>query len=68
LELAAKVSELYVAKGQKVVQLNLKKDQPSESDLLKLLLGPTGNLRAPTLLYGKKLIVGFNQEMYETIF
>lgn len=36
--------------------------------MFKLVLGPTGNLRAPTLRVGKKLIVGFNQEMYEEIF
>ncbi len=68
MELAAKAGELYVAKGKKVVRLNLKKDQPGEDELLKLMLGPTGNLRAPTLVYGSKLIVGFNQEMYDSIF
>ena len=68
LELASKASDLYVAKGKNVVHLNMKKDKPAESELLKLMLGPTGNLRAPTLQSGKKLIVGFNQEMYESIF
>jgi arsenate reductase-like glutaredoxin family protein len=51
-----------------VVELNLKKDAPTETEVLKLILGPTGNLRAPTLRCGKKLIVGFNDEMYEAIF
>ena len=60
-----KASQLLVAKGKKVVELDLKKDQPSEEEILKLVLGPTGNLRAPTLMVGKKLIVGFNEEMYE---
>lgn len=58
------VNKLHVAKGKKVVQLDLKKDKPSEAELLKLVLGPTGNLRAPTLRVGKQLIVGFNEEMY----
>ena len=48
-----------------MVELDLKKDQPSEEEILKLVLGPTGNLRAPTLMVGKKLVVGFNEEMYE---
>jgi hypothetical protein len=31
------------------------------------LLGPTGNLRAPTLRVGTTLIVGFNQEILESV-
>ncbi len=61
------VDEIYVAKGKKVVHLNLKRDKPERDTLKKLLLGPTGNLRAPTLRVGKTLIVGFNPEMYESV-
>lgn len=68
LELVSKVSQLHVAKGKKVVNLNLKKDEPTEEEILKLILGPTGNLRAPTLRVGKKLVVGFNDEMYQAVF
>ena len=64
----AKSNELLVARGKKVVHLNLKKDCPTEDEILKLILGPTGNLRAPTLVVGKKLIVGYEQEMYEKVF
>jgi arsenate reductase-like glutaredoxin family protein len=66
--LIAAASHLWVAKGKKVVKLDLKKDKPAEEEVLKLVLGPTGNLRAPTLVVGKKLIVGFNEEMYESVF
>jgi hypothetical protein len=31
------------------------------------MLGPTGNLRAPTLRFGKTLIVGFNEETYNKL-
>lgn len=68
LKLASAASDLYSAKGKKVVHLNLKKDKPTEEEILKLMLGPTGNLRAPTLKVGKKLLVGFNQQMYEDVF
>jgi arsenate reductase-like glutaredoxin family protein len=51
-----------------VVELNLKKDTHTETEILKLILGPTGNLRAPTLKCGKTLVVGFNEEMYTDIF
>lgn len=68
LELVKSVNEVYAAKGKKVVHFDLKKDQPTEEELKKVLLGPTGNLRAPTLRKGKTLIVGFNEETYTNIF
>ena len=61
------VNELYSAKGKNVVHLNIKKDKPDAATLKKLLLGPTGNLRAPTLRKGKTLIVGYHDETYEQI-
>lgn len=63
-----KASVLMSAKGKKVVEVDLKKTEMTEEEILKLMIGPTGNLRAPTLLVGKKMLVGFNQEMYETVF
>ena len=67
LALAGTVNEIYAAKGKKVVHLDLKKDKPDEATLTSLLLGPTGNLRAPTLRKGKTLIVGFNEETYREL-
>ena len=68
LKMASESNELFVGKGKKVVHLNLKKEPATDEEILKLMLGPTGNLRAPTLRVGKKLIVGFNPEMYESLF
>lgn len=67
LELLNSVSRLHAAKGKKVVAVDLKADGLSEDELLKLVLGPTGNLRAPTLRVGKTLVVGFNEEMYNSV-
>ena len=67
LKLAKAANEIYVAKGKNVVRLDMKKDKPSNDELKKLIVGPTGNLRAPTLRIGKKLIVGFNEEMYQQV-
>jgi hypothetical protein len=33
-----------------------------------VLLGPTGNLRAPTLKVGRTLVVGFGEAVYGEIF
>ena len=58
---------MYAAKGKKVVHIDLKKEKPDDEILTKMVLGPTGNLRAPTLRKGKTLIVGFNAEMYDEL-
>ena len=68
LALARTVNEIYAAKGKQVVHLNMKKDKPDAATLKKLLLGPTGNLRAPTLRKGKTLVVGFDEETYRELF
>lgn len=68
MALVKEVNELYAAKGKKVVHLNLKKDKPDTETLTRLLLGPTGNLRAPTIRKGKTLVVGFDEETYEKVF
>jgi arsenate reductase-like glutaredoxin family protein len=64
LELASRADEIIAARGNKVVRVDLKTDRPGREELLGLLLGPTGNLRAPTLLRGRTLLVGFNEESY----
>jgi arsenate reductase-like glutaredoxin family protein len=67
LKLVATVDHLYAAKGKKVVYLNIKKDKPDQATLVKVMLGPTGNLRAPTLRVGKTLLIGFNAEIYQQV-
>lgn len=68
LELLSGMNELIVAKGKKVTHVSLKKDRPDDDTLTSMLLGPTGNLRAPTMKVGKKILVGFNDEMYTDAF
>ena len=61
LKLAGEVDELYSIKGKKISYFHLKKEKPHEDALLKLMLGPTGNLRAPTLRFKNTLVVGFDE-------
>ena len=68
LALVKKVSKVYAAKGKKVVYFDLKKDKPSDDELAQVLLGPTGNLRAPAIPKGKTLVVGFDEDTYQKIF
>ncbi len=64
LDLLKGISKLVAIKGKKVTTFDLKKDRPDDETLLAHLLGPTGNLRAPTARVGSTLIVGFNEETY----
>jgi arsenate reductase-like glutaredoxin family protein len=67
LALLKGVKTLHVAKGKKVTSVDLAKDRPDDDELAGLLLGPSGNLRAPTQRVGKAMYVGFNAEMYEDL-
>ena len=61
------VDEIYVAKGKRVVNVDLRREKRPRAELLGLLLGPTGNLRAPTLRKGRTLIVGFDEATYKRL-
>ncbi len=43
------------------------KSPPDDDELASLLLGPTGNMRAPALLRGKTLVIGFEPGAYEQV-
>lgn len=64
LQLVRDVDEIYASKGKQVIHLDLKTEKPDRATLVGLLLGPTGNLRAPTLRKGRTLIVGFDEATY----
>ena len=69
MELVLKANKVLAAKGKKVLEFTLKagqlQDEATMEDLRKAIIGPSGNLRAPTLFCGKTWVVGFNPEMYE---
>ena len=58
---------LVAAKGKKITVFDLTDDRPDDDTLLGHLLGPTGNLRAPTARVGKTLVVGFNPDAYQQV-
>lgn len=65
-ELLGNMSKLVAMKGKKVTTLNPKKDDLDEC--VAAMLGPTGNLRAPTLRVGKTMLVGFNEDCFSEVF
>jgi len=68
LALVKQLDEIYATKGRTIVHLNLRREKPDENTLTELLIGRTGNLRAPTLRKGRTLIVGFDEATYKQIF
>ncbi len=68
LSIVSDVDEIYVSKGKNVVHIDLRHEKPGKEALSALLMGPTGNLRAPTLKKGRTLVVGFDPVTYEKLF
>lgn len=66
-ELLAGASRLISARGKKVVDINLRSDELDDAMIAKLMLGPTGNLRAPTLVQGKTILIGFEEQAYRDL-
>lgn len=58
-------SKLIVAKGKKVSEFSI--GSRISGDAVDAMLGPTGNLRAPTAIVGKTVLVGFNEDAYATV-
>jgi NADPH-dependent glutamate synthase beta subunit-like oxidoreductase len=65
LELAREASRVIVAKGKKISEFAGGK---VGNDVIAAMLGPTGNLRAPTIRKGRTVVVGFHPEVFEEIF
>lgn len=64
VKLARSLKHVFVAKGKKVVHFDMQTNPPSDAELKEHLIGPSGNLRAPTARAGDRLFVGFNPEEY----
>jgi arsenate reductase-like glutaredoxin family protein len=62
------VKDLRVARGKSALHFDLARDRPSDEELLALLLGRSGKLRAPTLRLGTTLVVGYNTDLLAEVF
>jgi hypothetical protein len=54
-----------VAKGKKLDVFDMRSAKIGE--VTEKMLGPTGNLRAPTMRVGKITVVGFSDEAFEAV-
>jgi arsenate reductase-like glutaredoxin family protein len=55
-----------VANGKKVLRYDLEAEEQTDTELLALLLGRSGKLRAPAIRTGSRLLIGYNQELLTT--
>ena len=62
VSLARQCNTVIVSKGRNVTVFKVP-GEPGE-ETVAAMLGPTGNLRAPTVRSGETLLVGFNEEQY----
>ncbi len=59
--LAKAAKKIVVAKGKKISEFP---GGAAPKEVIEAMLGPTGNLRAPTIRSGKTVLVGFNEEVF----
>ncbi len=64
--LLEKALNIIIFKGKNINFFNIK-DEKKDS-ITPFMLGPTGNLRAPTIIYKNQIIVGFNEDKFNDIF
>ena len=62
-ELLHKAAKITVAKGKQLA--HLQQQQDGKEAILKQVMGPSGNLRAPTLRVGDAFVVGFHPDFYQ---
>jgi arsenate reductase-like glutaredoxin family protein len=67
LKLAKSVRKVVASKGKKVLTFDMKTDPPDDDTLVSYLLGPSGNLKAPTLRFGDTLLVGYGEAAYNQL-
>ena len=65
-EMIKGANSVTTAKGKKVQTWNPTTDD--KDTILKQVMGPSGNLRAPTLRLENRFIIGFNDNLYENDF
>ncbi len=63
------MTELCVARGKKVVRVDLSsEDRPPDSQLVRMMVSRWGKLRAPAMRVGTTFVVGYNQDILASVF
>lgn len=67
IALARQATEIVAAKGKTVKRLDPRTPGVTDDDIAALVIGPSGNLRAPAIRVGSKLLVGFEEGAYRSL-
>ena len=63
------MTELCVARGKKVVRVDLSsEDRPPDSQLVRMMVSRWGKLRAPAMRIGTTFVVGYNRDILASVF
>ena len=62
----AKAKTMVVSKGKKVTEFA--GGSKASEEAIEAMLGSTGNLRAPTAIVGKHILVGSNEDTHSAAF
>jgi hypothetical protein len=61
-EVLRNAAKITVAKGKTFSHLHPRQD--GKEEILKQVMGPSGNLRAPALRAGDEFVIGFHPDFY----
>ncbi len=63
------MTELCVAKGKKVVRIDLAaEDRSPDNELVAMMVSRWGKLRAPAMRVGTTFVVGYNRDILASVF
>ena len=65
MSLVSGAGEVWALKGKMIRILTPEQEDPAE--MLAAIIGPTGNLRVPSLRIGDRLVVGFHEGAYSQL-
>jgi arsenate reductase-like glutaredoxin family protein len=65
--LARQMDGIYATRKKLVVYLNLRVRRPDARAVARLILSPSGCLRAPAMRVGKTLVVGYHEPVFRDV-
>ena len=68
LRLAKSARRVVTGRGKNPITFDMVNEPPDDTTLAAAILGPPGNLKAPTIKIGDTLLVGFNEAAYRQFF
>ena len=64
-KMVADADRIFIASGKKT--LEFKPTANNKAEIMKKILGRTGNLRAPSMRCGKTFYIGYNDDLYQQL-